>query len=133
MAVKAVIDMNKYADLMGLRFMKKVLNVKSIDYFERYEPKDQGKIAVTKLYSLLRHPQQAGIMLLFVFAGVRFSLDRVVFIIYMIVGILIGVKQEEKQLEKQFQSYSEYKKTVQNRFIPDIRRLFSSDKNAKTE
>ena len=122
--LKAVADMEKYSDISGLRFMLKVIRSKEISYKEIYEPKDEGEIHVTRLYTLCRHPQQAGTLLLLFFAGTRYSLDRVLFNSFMLAGIIIGVMQEERKLESLFPSYIQYKRLVKNRFIPNIFNIF---------
>ena len=54
---KAILDMNSLADLTGLLFMIKVCGSEELDTDDRYNPKDSGMIVVTKLYSIMSHPQ----------------------------------------------------------------------------
>ena len=56
LSLKAFIDMWELGDIIGWNFMKKVFRSKEISVEERYFPKDNNKIIVTKLYSVCRHP-----------------------------------------------------------------------------
>lgn len=51
---------------------------------------------------------QSSFVILFLFASNSYTVDRLVFILFNIVGILIGVYNEEKDLRFKMDGYKEY-------------------------
>jgi protein-S-isoprenylcysteine O-methyltransferase Ste14 len=82
------------------------------------------KIYVPMIYSTCRHPMQAGIMMVVIFANPNYTLGRCLLVGIIVIGDLIGVLQEEKYLNA-FPEYQEYKKVVTNRYIPNFLNLFN--------
>ncbi len=62
----------------------------------------------TGVYGMIRHPMQSSFVILFLFASNSYTVDRLVFILINIVGILIGVYNEEKGLRFKMDGYKEY-------------------------
>lgn len=71
--------------------ISQILTGKSVD-FEGYTVQNNTNLVTSGLYSYCRHPMQASVMVLLLFASNIYTIDRLVFIFVHLVGIVIGVR-----------------------------------------
>ncbi|KRX08187.1 hypothetical protein PPERSA_12342 [Pseudocohnilembus persalinus] len=132
--LKGFSDLKDKEDIIGFKFMLKLIKNKNnyLTYQEKYQQKEEAfQISSKKLYSVCRHPQYTGVLMIMFFIGTRFTLDRILFLTVMTVGLLIGINREEQKLLKVQPKYAEYQKLVTNKIIPNFRNY--SSKNLKIE
>jgi hypothetical protein len=86
----------------------------------------QDVIMFDPVYKLCRHPMQAGFIGMFLFSSSIYNLGRIIFMSFMIIGILIGVNQEEIHLLKN-DDFKEITYLVRNKFLPNFLNLFSNE------
>jgi protein-S-isoprenylcysteine O-methyltransferase Ste14 len=108
-------------DLFGWKRMFHALNNDTFPY------PFPTKIYVPWIYSTCRHPMQAGILGVVIFANANYTLGRALVVGILVIGDVIGILQEEKYLST-FPAYREYCKTVTNRYIPNLFNLFSDNR-----
>ena len=63
---------------------------------------------------------QLGAILLMMFSGYEYSVDRLIFLAVNVTGVIIGITFEEKRLVKKFSGYAAYMNKVRCRLIPFV-------------
>jgi protein-S-isoprenylcysteine O-methyltransferase Ste14 len=84
------------------------------------EPKPEGRLVTGGVYSFIRHPMYAGILLIFstLVAGF-YTLPRLLALLALGVVLLRKIFLEEAALQKQFAGYSAYRQQT-SRLIPFV-------------
>lgn len=84
-------------------------------------PKEKTQLAVTGIYSIVRHPIYSGVILLSIgwslFWG---SILSFLFSLIFIIFFDFKAKKEERLLSKKYEKYADYKKRVKKKLIPFI-------------
>lgn len=78
------------------------------------------KLTSTGLYGFCRHPMQASIISLILLSSNIYTVDRLIFILVNVIGILIAINHEEKNLRLKFPDYHLYAAKVPYKLIPYI-------------
>lgn len=69
---------------------------------------------------MIRHPMQAGALLLIIFGNGVYTTERLLFTAVMVPMVVLGVLMEEKRLCHIEKEYPEYMERVKARFIPYV-------------
>ena len=85
-----------------------------------YDAKRHTNLVSDGIYGYVRHPLQAGVLFIFLFASGVYTIERVIFLGVNLLMVLIGVIMEEKKLCALEKEYPEYMEKVRSRFIPFI-------------
>lgn len=78
------------------------------------------KLTNTGLYGFCRHPMQASIITLILFSSNIYTVDRIIFVVVNVIGILIAINHEEKNLRIKFPDYHLYEEKVPYKLIPSL-------------
>jgi protein-S-isoprenylcysteine O-methyltransferase Ste14 len=97
--------------------VKKLLNNQVLEIVP-YEAKRHTSLTTKGIYGLVRHPMQAGVLLMFIFGNGVYTTDRLLFVGVMGLFVLVGVLMEEKRLCVLEKDYPSYMQQVKARFIP---------------
>jgi len=73
----------------------------------------------------VRNPLATGMFSILLGSSHIWSVERVIFIVINVIGILIGTWREERKLKSEHVDFEEYARKVPNRFLPSLR-VFSS-------
>jgi protein-S-isoprenylcysteine O-methyltransferase Ste14 len=74
---------------------------------------------------MCRNPMYFGMMMIMVGSSHLITMDRIVFVTLHIVCIMYGVVREEQKMKLEFDDFDLYIKKVPNKYIPDLRRLWT--------
>jgi len=97
--------------------IRELISAKEIHY-ESYTSSKNDKLKTDGIYGYTRNPMQAGAVVLLIFGNGIYTIDRLIFVIVMCLGVVFGVLMEEKRLMIQFSDYKRYADKVKSRFIP---------------
>ena len=87
----------------------------------RIQSDRKQQVISTGVYSIIRHPQYLGIVML-ILSGPLFlgSMVGLIIGVFIVIDIVIRIIGEEKMLIKELDGYSNYKKKVKYRLLPFI-------------
>lgn len=94
-----------------------ILNDSEVEV-KSYEAKKSTDLTVKGVYGLVRHPMQAGVLLMIIFGNGHYNLERLLFVGTMVLFVVVGVLMEEKRLVVTERDYPEYMQRVRSRLIP---------------
>lgn len=80
-------------DILSPYSLSSILNNQYIDVLSYTKSYEKGLVS-TGIYKYSRHPMQASVILLFLFASNIYTIDRLVFIVVNLMGIFVGVYYE---------------------------------------
>ncbi len=84
------------------------------------EPKTKGRLITDGIYSFIRHPMYAGVLIVVGTLVIQFfAIPRLICLLVLATVFILKIVEEEAFLSKRFPEYADYQKKT-NRLIPFI-------------
>ena len=111
--------MSKFGhDFFGPIPIEELMKKETVTIYPDDYPSNEG-LCSDGIYGWVRHPMQAGFVLMFGF-GSNYTVDRLLYFGTTLFWQVVSIYYEEKRLEKKFKGYAAYKNKVKYMLIPYV-------------